>query len=88
MAAHFASVFPKEDDNDADRLFSVVGQISIAQGRLYVGASASLLATQPEGELDLEFIEANHNWQWSLSALHERLRDRYGDSLQPQPKAV
>lgn len=71
VAAHFAFVSPRKEDNEADLAASVMTQIVLLNGRLFGAALSPVL-----GIGDQE-ITLSRDLSWSLTLAHERLKPRY-----------
>ena len=78
IAAHYAIVEPRGDDNEADLLTSIMTQIVYARGRL---CAAALLPRLSGKEKE---ITVSKDYSWSLTLAHERLVNRYWPDGEPK----
>jgi hypothetical protein len=72
VAAHFALVNPKKEDNIADLRASINTQVIFAYGRFLAGSVSELFEDENQNE-----IKITKNLVWSLTDQHERLIPRY-----------
>ncbi|RKY06559.1 MAG: hypothetical protein DRP56_07200 [Planctomycetota bacterium] len=79
IAAHLASVFPKNDDNKADRL-GVLLPLSVKDRRFYVGGFNITIKHHSK-------VDSNqHDYHWALTETHEELSQRYWPELRSEKK--
>ncbi len=76
VAAHFAMIDPRKDDNAADLAKSVMFPISFDDAAFY---ASSLILTQSSGG---KSSTSRQDMRWSLSHTHRRLITRYWPSKQ------
>ncbi len=71
VAAHFAGMTQNKNDNDAERLASIIPPLTIENDAWHV-AGITVAMTNGNGVSASEVLKP-----WSLSRVHERLRARY-----------
>lgn len=72
VAAHFALTAPKENDNKADLISSIMTNIVYAKGYLRAGALSEIFFDENGNK-----IEQKNKTSWSLTKTHTKLIPRY-----------
>ncbi len=71
VAAHFAWATKNSQDNDAERLASIIPQVTFVNGRYVVGGY------QISRTIAGKSSDSSEIRQWSLTEVHERISQRY-----------
>jgi hypothetical protein len=82
VAAHFAWSTEHSQDNDAERLASILPPLTFVDDSFYVGVMTVGLTS--EGKQ----ISSSAITPWSISKVHERLRARYWSQVQENSSTI